>query len=310
MASEADQTSGRGTGRARDRDPLVRGSDDSEPWRRTLLRVGGTLLVHGAVLALAYASSGTGGATLPEEEDESIDVEVVSSEPPEPEPEPEPTSLPEPPEPDPEPEVAPEAEPEPEPKPEPELEPEPEPEPEKPPESEADGEPESMDPVELSGINEESTVEEGEGPTIKTGDSLESGKITDNYVDPDRRDDIETGDGDGAGRGGSSTPGSGDGGGGDGGPTRKAKVRNKKRVDPEDYPVQAKRRGVEGTVVALLTIDRSGDVTDVEIKKSLGHGLDEVARKVFREWTVEPALRDGQPVESTIRITHEFRLRR
>jgi len=82
------------------------------------------------------------------------------------------------------------------------------------------------------------------------------------------------------------------------------------RVDPEDYPVQAKRRGVEGTVVALLTIDRSGDVTDVEIKKSLGHGLDEVAREVFREWTVEPALRDGQPVESTIRITHEFRLRR
>jgi len=303
----------RRTRRGRTPDPLAGSSGRSERWLRRGAAFVGTLLVHSAVVGLALSVSGPSWELPAPDEDESIEVEVVSSEPPEPEPEP--ATVPEPPEPEPEPEPAPKPEPEPEPAPKPEPEPEPEPEqssesaPEEPGDSEDDSEPESMDPVHLDGISEESTVEEGAGPVIKTGEDLESGEISEKFVGTDRRDDIETGRGDGKGRGSSTTPGSGSGE-GEGGATREPKVRSKRRVDPEDYPVAAKRRGVEGEIVALLTVDETGEVTDVEIKKSLGYGLDELARRVFERWRFEPALENGQPVESTTRVTHRFELQR
>ncbi|MFB6374749.1 MAG: energy transducer TonB, partial [Bradymonadaceae bacterium] len=166
------------------------------------------------------------------------------------------------------------------------------------------GEAESTDAVHLDGLNMESTAEGSDGPAFKTGKGIRHGKVTDKYVEPDRMDEVETGSGDGDGRGSSDTPA---GTGGDGG-DREASVKKRTRVDPDDYPVRAKRRGVEGEVVALLTVDPSGQVVDVEIKQSIGYGLDELAKEAFRKWNFEPALENGEPVRTTVRATHEFRL--
>jgi protein TonB len=163
-----------------------------------------------------------------------------------------------------------------------------------------------MDPVDLNGLDMESTVEGGEGQTFKVGEGLEGGEVSDEYVDPDRMDDIKTGGGDGEGRGGSNTPA------GESGRNcndREAEFVNRVRVDPDDYPMRARRRGVEGEIVALLTISRTGDVTNVELVQPLGHGLDKLAKQAFEKWKFEPARESCQAVETTVRATHSFRLK-
>lgn len=294
----------------RSSDPLIDRGGGANSGLKYVVIVLVTLALHGAVYGVGSTVSRM-FAGDESEEDETVEVAIIEDEPEEPEPPPEPE--PKPPEPEPEPKEPEPPEPEEEPKPEPDPEPEPEPEPEekpepvpeqKPPEN---SEPESMDPVHLDGLDMESTAEGSDGPAFKVGQGIEHGKITDKYVDPDRMDDIETGEGDGEGYGSSDTPGSGS--------TKNCKDRDPKavervRVDTEEYPLEAKRRGIEGTVVALLTVDKSGKVVDVSIKKSLGHGLDELAEGAFRRWTFKPARKDCKSVRATIRAVHEFRLQR
>lgn len=294
-------------------DPLLAGRETrGQVVARWAVVLVATLLLHLIVIGVAWMF---GSSSAPEDDtDNTVEVAVVESEPepPEPEPEPAPEEPPEDDEPEPrdEPEPEPTPEPDPEPTPEP-KEPPPEPQPQKekqdPQEQEsASKEAESMEAVELEGMTMESTVEGGEGPTMKVGKGIESGKITDNYVDPDRMDSVQTGEGDGSGRGGSDTPGTGSS--PRNCPEQQASVKNKVRVSPDDYPMQAKRRGVEGEVVGLVTVGPDGGVRAVEIVQGLGSGLDELTRKAFEQWTFEPARRDCKAVTSKVRVRHRFNL--
>ncbi len=220
-----------------------------------------------------------------EDDTRSAGVEFVHIQAPvlEPEPEPEPEEEPElEEEPDPEPEEEPD--PEPDPEPEPDREPEPDPEPEE----EPDPEPEP-EPVRLNTIALESSSED-ESPQfdIATGDTPR---------------EIQTGSG-GASEGEETSAPSESTSGRNCPPTNARAIHSPNA----QYPVQARRRGIEGVVIGLLQIDAEGNVRDVRIVEDPGYGLGEAAAEVFWTFKFEPATRDCEPVATRQRITHRFDL--
>ncbi len=77
------------------------------------------------------------------------------------------------------------------------------------------------------------------------------------------------------------------------------------KVSP-DYPESERASRVEGVVVLALRVDKSGQVSDARVVRSLGKAFDEAAVEAVRQWRFEPLLRDGQPTESEINITINF----
>lgn len=66
------------------------------------------------------------------------------------------------------------------------------------------------------------------------------------------------------------------------------------------YPPKAKKYYIEGTVLISFTINKSGDVVNVKVVKSVYPELDKEAVRVVSmspKWT--PALKDGEPVNVT-----------
>ncbi len=79
--------------------------------------------------------------------------------------------------------------------------------------------------------------------------------------------------------------------------------------EPPRYPFVAWRRGIEGTVVVGLDIDRDGSVTATRLLDSSGsHLLDAAALAQLRTWRFAPAT-GGAPDLRTSRQTVVFRLR-
>jgi protein TonB len=72
------------------------------------------------------------------------------------------------------------------------------------------------------------------------------------------------------------------------------------------YPEAARRAGVEGPVVLLLRIDRTGRVVDASVLSEPGAGLGEAARTGALRFRFSPALREGVRVETEIRFTYTF----
>jgi protein TonB len=76
-----------------------------------------------------------------------------------------------------------------------------------------------------------------------------------------------------------------------------------------DYPLDSRQRGEQGVVRLILTVAPSGRVTQAIIGQASGFPLlDESARDVALRWRFRPAMRDGVPVEGTIRTAVHFRL--
>lgn len=78
--------------------------------------------------------------------------------------------------------------------------------------------------------------------------------------------------------------------------------------DPPEYPARALDRGLEGTVVALITIDTNGTVTGVSIEKSAGADFDGEVIKAARLTRFQPPVRDGRKVPARFRRPFEFGL--
>ncbi len=75
------------------------------------------------------------------------------------------------------------------------------------------------------------------------------------------------------------------------------------------YPLIAHRRGLEGTVVVLLEISATGEVTAAHIVQSSGSSLlDDAALLQLSQWQFAPAMREGTAVASSYRKSVEFRL--
>lgn len=77
---------------------------------------------------------------------------------------------------------------------------------------------------------------------------------------------------------------------------------------PVQYTAEARQLRVQGDVVLRVTFTATGQVLVQSIVHSLGHGLDEEARRVAQEIRFRPATRNGQAVDLTTNITITFQL--
>ncbi len=82
-----------------------------------------------------------------------------------------------------------------------------------------------------------------------------------------------------------------------------------KHVDP-DYTEEARRAGLEGTVLLSLVVDENGEPKDIKVIKSLGLGLDEKAVDAAYQWRFQPGMKDGKPVRVGAKFEMNFRLLR
>jgi TonB family protein len=82
------------------------------------------------------------------------------------------------------------------------------------------------------------------------------------------------------------------------------------RVEREvkaDYPQEALRLGLPGTVVMRVGIDRTGGMRSVKVIKGSGHGFDEAAVKAMRQFRFTPCrTHQGEPVDCLITYTYTF----
>lgn len=74
------------------------------------------------------------------------------------------------------------------------------------------------------------------------------------------------------------------------------------------YPPHAEARGLEATVVALVTTDTSGKVVDVRIERSGGRDFDESVRRAALSTRYAVPSRNGRPQAVAFRMPYEFRL--
>ncbi|RIW13678.1 TonB family protein [Algoriphagus lacus] len=75
------------------------------------------------------------------------------------------------------------------------------------------------------------------------------------------------------------------------------------------YPTQARRMGIEGTVIVVFVINTDGTIQDVEVLRGIGGGCDEEAVKVVQnapKW--EPGKQRGRPVRTRMRLPIRFKL--
>ncbi|MCS7469480.1 TonB family protein [Stieleria sp. ICT_E10.1] len=78
---------------------------------------------------------------------------------------------------------------------------------------------------------------------------------------------------------------------------------------PPQYPLDAARNRLEGTVLLRLRVDTAGKVSEVEIIESSGHGsLDRAAVEAVKRWKGQPARRFGRAIASEEVLPVRFRL--
>ena len=77
----------------------------------------------------------------------------------------------------------------------------------------------------------------------------------------------------------------------------------------KDYPPEARRRSIEGSIKVRLVVDEKGAVTQRKLLKKLGHGLDELALRLAAKLRFEPAIdTDDKPVAAVVVWTFHFTL--
>lgn len=62
--------------------------------------------------------------------------------------------------------------------------------------------------------------------------------------------------------------------------------------------LSAMPRGAKGDVIIDITIDESGKISDMKLVQGIERTIDDVVMTTIRQWTFNPANRDGQPVAS------------
>ena len=83
-----------------------------------------------------------------------------------------------------------------------------------------------------------------------------------------------------------------------------------KEVDPEAcqprYPKQAQMAGIHGMVIAEYTVTRSGQATNITIKRSTNPVFEGAVRRALRHCQFKPALNKGQPISVIVIRNYRF----
>jgi TonB family protein len=74
------------------------------------------------------------------------------------------------------------------------------------------------------------------------------------------------------------------------------------------YTSEARSMKIEGEVLLEVVLQSSGSVHVVRVVRGLGHGLDDEAVREAEQIRFKPALRDGQPSDSTVVLHFVFQL--
>jgi len=76
------------------------------------------------------------------------------------------------------------------------------------------------------------------------------------------------------------------------------------------YPISARRRGLEGTVVLRVEVLANGSCGRLEVKNGSGHEiLDSAAAQAVKSWRFAPARRGGDALAAWVEIPVTFRLK-
>lgn len=76
------------------------------------------------------------------------------------------------------------------------------------------------------------------------------------------------------------------------------------------YPIEARERGISGTVVLRYVIDKDGKIREIEVIQSVDEELDTEAIRVIskmKQWV--PGFKDGKPVRVEYKQPFKFTLR-
>jgi protein TonB len=74
-----------------------------------------------------------------------------------------------------------------------------------------------------------------------------------------------------------------------------------------EYPIEARRLGLEGSVLLRVGIDHTGKVRSVRITQRVGNGFDEAAVKALWQFKFSPAIsNDGRPVDYVLNYRVTF----
>lgn len=80
-------------------------------------------------------------------------------------------------------------------------------------------------------------------------------------------------------------------------------------LNPPKYPATAVEQRIEGRVVLVVDIDDAGQVTDVVVESAEPAGVfDDAAAQAARKWMFNPAIEEGRPVASRIRVPVDFNM--
>ena len=82
-----------------------------------------------------------------------------------------------------------------------------------------------------------------------------------------------------------------------------------KKPSPE-YPLIARRRGFQGTVVLEVMVKSNGRVGGLRVLKSSGYKvLDMAAGESVRDWIFRPAIKGNEKIEMWVRVPVRFKLK-
>jgi TonB family protein len=74
------------------------------------------------------------------------------------------------------------------------------------------------------------------------------------------------------------------------------------------YTDEARSLKIQGEVLLEVVLEASGRLRIVRVVRGLGHGLDDAAVRAAEQIRFKPALRDGQPADSTAVLHIVFQL--
>lgn len=74
------------------------------------------------------------------------------------------------------------------------------------------------------------------------------------------------------------------------------------------YPAELQQLGVQGSVIMTAIISKDGSVLNPKVRNTVDSRLAQAALDAVRQWVYQPALLNGEPIETVTTITLDFQL--